>query len=772
MSLISSVGQNPLNIPTSETIKPNQEASPETKDPISSTNTSATTENATTVSAESKSQNMNLEANMQRMSLLAKVPQNNTQQSTSKESSINTKNTTDNKVNNNTNIIPLTNKLNEITGLSEKKNYSLEVSLPKNAQDKPLPTEQLTPSDYQHSFIRQTLEEVGISDVSSSEIKLFQEQFKLASGKEYGFNNSLADLQKNTVNGKLNVSVSQYDLAIAKTVGKEVIVTNRQARSQAADEAYRAGTKYVDDLAKGYIAARINAPINLINGITEPVRGLAALRGVEIPALPRWEAANNSEYWRKDGRIGTEELGTTLGLGFATAGAINERMLASRLGRVVVGVDASYNLGVAVAGVDPTTRDSNGNYREMGGFERGARIVGGLLGGVSLSLAPELPPLPKIDSLIPPGPNAFATAGNAPQLNGHLPIESPVSPAVPGSNISRPNNFNPGVVAPAIGGSGSSENFGGPVGRPQPMEAREFFTIASTAEGRAKQIAEFENALSPEAKKQFNQLRCVIPSDEEFLQVLSKKGDPVKFFEAKAKNFSPESVAAQDAKLVDGASRYQEAKVKLNNSEFLNKPKVKDFIAAGNENKLSGEIAVELARQELVTKYPPENGYKIEMDVELVEVVPGFGKKSDWQAANPGKPPNIVFEKDGKVWRTVTDIDLAVVKTNPKNGLSEIVHLEQIKSGKTDSAAKAKSQMDATINILQRVATGDSFVGISKRKKDFVDVTKEYDLSNLDKADKVIRGPSRKDNSFDTSVGLTSSQINKLSQEIIKDKKP
>lgn len=781
MSFISSIGQNPLNIPTTENTQNPQPISSETKESTlsSDTNTSENTNSTSTVSSESKSQNMNLEADMQKMSLLAKVPQNNAQEPNSKETSLeqtNIQTNNDNKLPNDTNVISLASKLNEIKGLSEKKTYPLEVSLPKNAQGEQIPTDQLTQSDYQQAFIRQTLEEVGISGVSNSEVKLFQEQFKLASGKEYGLNNSLTDLQKNTVNGNLDVSVSQYDLAVAKTVGKETILANREAKSQAADEAYAAGTKYVDDIAKGYIAARINAPINLINGMTEPIRGLAALGGVDLSDLtiPRLEIANDSEYWRKDGRIGTEEFGTTLGLGAASMGAISERMLASRLGRAVVGVDAGYNLGVAAAGVDPTTRDSNGNYREMGLFERGTRIVGGVLGGASLSLAPPLPPLPKLDLTLPklPNPNAFATAGNAPQLNWRMPVESPVNPAVSGSNISRPNNFNPGLAAPSIGGSFSSENFGGPVGRPKPIEAREFFTVASTAEGRAKQIAEFENALSPEAKKHFDQLRGVIPSDDEFLQALSKKGDPVKFFEAKAKSFSPEAVAAENAKLLDGKNRYQEAKIQLDNPEFLNKPAVKEFIAKRDANKLSGEIAVELVRQELTAKYPPKYGYKIETEVHLVEVVPGFSKKVDWEAANPGKPPNIVFEKDGKVWRTVTDIDLAVVKTNPKNGLSEIVHLEQIKSGKTDSVSKAKSQMDATVNILQRVASGDPSVGISKREKSFIDVTKGYDLSNLDKANKVARGPNRKDNTFDASVGLTAPQINELSQEIIKGKKP
>lgn len=102
-------------------------------------------------------------------------------------------------------------------------------------------------------------------------------------------------------------------------------------------------------------------------------------------------------------------------------------------------------------------------------------------------------------------------------------------------------------------------------------------------------------------------MKGIASSNEEFLQLLIKKGDPVKYFEAKAKSFSLEATTAEKARLLDGVNRYQESKIKLDNPEFLNKPVVKELIAVKDEKKLRSEIAVELTRQELLTKYPAKD---------------------------------------------------------------------------------------------------------------------------------------------------------------------
>lgn len=369
MNINSLSGQNPINSPDPNTIDNTQaqstNLSSETKSTVAKSDSVNNINNVdqNIGSLESKTQNNDMSANMLKNNLLAKVPNNQTQPAST-----------------------LSTKLSQIKEFSQDKNYPLTLSLPKDSNNQPIDSNKLTVSDYENTFIKETLREVGINNVTDKEVKLFQQEYKNATGKDFSLKNSLTELRSNTIDSKLTARVSQYDLAVAKTVGLETIIAQRQTRSQVADQAYENGTKYVDDLMKGYIAARINAPANLINGATEPIRGLAAMNGIDLSNLvvPRLELAKESEYWNKGSRIGDEELGTTLGLATVIGGNVDKQLLSNPVGKTIVGVESAYNIGTGLAGVDPTEQ-TNGQYREMGYLEQGLRIVGGGLGAYSLS---------------------------------------------------------------------------------------------------------------------------------------------------------------------------------------------------------------------------------------------------------------------------------------------------------------------------------------------------------------------------------------------------
>ena len=239
MNINSLPGQNPINSPDPNIVDNVQtqstNLSSETKSIVATSDNANNINNANQniESLESKTQNNNMSANMLKNNLLAKVPNN--QSST------------------------LSTKLNQIGEFSQDKNYSLTLSLPKDSNNQTIEPNKLTTSDYENTFIKATLREVGIDNVTDKEVKLFQQEYKNATGKDFSLKSSLTELRSNTTDGKLAVKVSQYDLAVAKTVGLETIVSARQTRSQTAEKAYESGTKYVDDLMKGYIAARINA---------------------------------------------------------------------------------------------------------------------------------------------------------------------------------------------------------------------------------------------------------------------------------------------------------------------------------------------------------------------------------------------------------------------------------------------------------------------------------------------------------------------------------
>jgi len=760
MNINSLSGQNPINSPNTENTQQDPPGLSSEKEALT---TPPNTNNINSESVESKTQSNNLSANMLKMSLLAKVPTNNQQPNTTPTNT------------------SLPNKLNEIKGssLNQDKNYPLTLSLPKNDKGQPTEVNKLNAEDYENTFIKETLRQVGINNATDSEVKLFQEQYKNATGKDFNLKNPLTELRSNTINGKLEVKVSQYDLAVAKTVGNETIIAERQSKSQIAEQAYSDGTKYVDDLMKGYIAARVNAPINLINGLTEPVRGVAAMGGVDLSGLtiPRLEVAKESEYWNKGNRIADEEFGATLGLGTAVGGAINQQLLSNPVGRAVVGIESSYNIGIGAAGVDPTTKNADGTYRELSIAERAFRIGGGILGGRSLSKAEPLPPTPNKSSTptLPFDPTAPAVVTpDGRTFNWRMPTEPTFKPATPGtpSNVSRPNSFTPGYAVSSFRETPSSNGFGGPLGRPDPIEAKNHLVIDLTPEGQAKQVKDLRESLSTGAQKIFDDEYKTAVSNQQFLQRIGNSGDPAKMYEARAKRVSTEGVEASNQARLVAETRFNQAKLQLDNPTFLNKQQVKDAIAERDPNKLRSEIAVELARQEAELKYPRSDGYKTLTEVKLLKEIPGFSTKKEWQFANPGKPSNHIFEKDGKVYQPATDIDLVVVKPNPKNGLSEIVYLEQIKSGHNDQFVKGKAQMDKSVDVLKRIASGDPSFVINEKRTTYDYTTKEYDLSNIDKVKTVVRGPERRDSGFDKSVGLSTDEMNSLSKQIIKGKNP
>ena len=121
---------------------------------------------------------------------------------------------------------------------------------------------------------------------------------------------------------------------------------------------------------------------------------------------------------------------------------------------------------------------------------------------------------------------------------------------------------------------------------------------------------------------------------------------------------------------------------------------------------------------------------------------------------------------DGKAWQKVTDADLMVVKKNAA-GKYEVAHVEEVKSGEKDKAGKAKEQIDRVAETLQKISVGDESVRIvSKRNGQATNISDQYDLTTFSKDKAATRGADDRPH-FDQSLGLTSSQIKRLANEII-----
>jgi hypothetical protein len=271
------------------------------------------------------------------------------------------------------------------------------------------------------------------------------------------------------------------------------------------------------------------------------------------------------------------------------------------------------------------------------------------------------------------------------------------------------------------------------------------------------------DTLTDPAKAEFDAMRNSFRTPEEFLQKLESGdlGNPKKMFEGRA-----QAEAAKANKQATDTKLLQETRNRLDATKFFERPDIIEVINKGDISGLRGKIALELARQEAARTFPSEKGYQSYTDVLLAEEVPGYSTRAQWVADNPGKNPNSVYELNGKLWRPLTDVDLMVVKSPPKGGPDEIVHMEQIKSGKRDSPAQATQQIGTTLEAFKRIHDGDSTVQVHLNRG--TDITGKFDAGSASSAEALTRGPEGK--KFDKSLGLTAEQINALIDQILGEK--
>lgn len=242
----------------------------------------------------------------------------------------------------------------------------------------------MTKSDYDKAYLRELFRRAGHTDVTDGELAAFQTAVTKYTGAPFALNADLATLRKiHGETGKITTTTSEWRQAVVDA-GMREIYSQRQQWSATVDAAQSKAQRYGEDALKGWAALHVNAPVNLINGITEPLRGLAVLGGAYIPAVPRWEATDRSEYWQTGGKGQVAEIAGTLTVGVLAAPSA-AGILATTPAKIITTADATYNIGAAAAGVDPTQRDAQGNYRPMSTLERTLRITGGVATAVGVS---------------------------------------------------------------------------------------------------------------------------------------------------------------------------------------------------------------------------------------------------------------------------------------------------------------------------------------------------------------------------------------------------
>jgi hypothetical protein len=305
------------------------------------------------------------------------------------------------------------------------------------------------------------------------------------------------------------------------------------------------------------------------------------------------------------------------------------------------------------------------------------------------------------------------------------------------------------------------------------------------------------------AKKGLSQLRNIPGGDLQTLRILkgelAKGNDIGRFLSEKGQ--SPDVRTAAKASLWEAKSKLARAKLIeaetikdpalreavrseqlssikqiLQEAGILNDPKIQRAIKVGKTAELVGELGEAIQRTQLRAKYPASQGYSVMSNVEVVQQVPGYDSIPKWQAAERAAgrsgDPGGLYEKGGKLWKSLGNADALVTKAGP-DGRLQPIEIEEVKTGEMDSPTKAAGQVRKVTTGLGQIAGGQEGIRIFDRigKNEIGrDLTDQFDLSQLESLKTSVRGPEGK--GYDASLGFDSATLNAVGDSLVKNLPP
>jgi hypothetical protein len=210
--------------------------------------------------------------------------------------------------------------------------------------------------------------------------------------------------------------------------------------------------------------------------------------------------------------------------------------------------------------------------------------------------------------------------------------------------------------------------------------------------------------------------------------------------------------AIKDPALRKTATDYLVDSIKLKLEEYgiLKDPKVDQAVKTGDVQKVVGDLGEAISRADVARQYPASRGYEVLGNIELVREVPGFKRIAEWKAAEQaaGRPGDVggLYEQGGKLWKSITELD-TLVGERTRSGALRPIEIEQVKTGKLDTAPSAQQQVAKAANALAEIVAGAKDVRIFERSAKNTlgkDLTSTLDLSNLSQLKGSTRGlPSK-----------------------------
>lgn len=190
----------------------------------------------------------------------------------------------------------------------------------------------------------------------------------------------------------------------------------------------------------------------------------------------------------------------------------------------------------------------------------------------------------------------------------------------------------------------------------------------------------------------------------------------------------------------------------------VDEARISDAISHADVAELVGDLGEAIARAQLHSDIASMPERSVLANLEVVRQVKDFSTIAAWQAAQRGKglpsEPNGLYEADGKLWKSITEVDSIVVERSASGSLRPVL-FEQVKAGASNTPAEASAQNRKALDALRAVHDGATDVAIYDRiGKNTLGAqrTGELDLSQLDQVQLKSRGLPGK--GFDGALDL------------------
>ncbi|MDT5267907.1 MAG: hypothetical protein QOH49_93 [Acidobacteriota bacterium] len=221
------------------------------------------------------------------------------------------------------------------------------------------------------------------------------------------------------------------------------------------------------------------------------------------------------------------------------------------------------------------------------------------------------------------------------------------------------------------------------------------------------------------------------------------------------------------AKVVSDPAQAALIKALENDPAFLSRARVQQAKLMANKavaaDIIRSELAAETTLRRAQAAYAGKPGIQIYEGVKVLREQPGFKTAAEYKAANPNyRGP--VYERGGKVYKPVTDIDLLVTE-KPASGPETMLEMGEIKSGALDTPGGAKGQIDNAKAAMNDLANGDTTIRLELT--DGTDVTGRFDPNSAATAKTVTTGPASSKTGWTQSLGITPEDLAAIAAAII-----